>query len=342
MQALELMVERQSGPSILLTGAAGFIGSHVAQALVAQGRRVVGLDNFDPFYDPAIKRRNIRDIQSSDANALFRLEEGDIRDQDRVRSILGSERFEGVIHLAAKAGVRPSIADPVGYASVNVTGTTVLLEEARRAGVGRFVLASSSSVYGNNPKVPFSEQDDVSEPISPYAATKRACELVAHTFHSLTGMPISCLRFFTVFGPRQRPDLAIARFLDLINRQVPEAMFGDGSAQRDFTYVDDIVRGVLAAYERTPAYGFRIWNLGGSHPITVREMVDTIARVVGKPSTITPGKPSPGDVERTYADLERSASELDFAPSVPFEEGVRRQWSWLRSRGAETAPSLLR
>lgn len=332
----------RNGPAILLTGAAGFIGSHVAEALIAQRRRVVGIDNFDPFYDPAIKRRNIREIQSAPGGDLFELQECDIRDQDRVRAILAKEKFEGVIHLAAKAGVRPSIADPVGYASVNVTGTTVILEEARRAGVGRVVLASSSSVYGNNPKVPFSELDDVSQPISPYAATKRACELVAHTFHSLTKIPVSCLRFFTVYGPRQRPDLAIARFLDLIDRQIPEAMFGDGSARRDFTYVDDIVRGVLAAYKRTPDYGFRIWNLGGSRPITVREMVDTIARVVGKPSTITPGTPCPGDVERTYADLERSAAELGFSPSVGFEAGVRRQWDWLRTRGAETACNRLK
>ncbi len=334
-------MDDQTG-KILVTGAAGFIGSHVVTALIGRGCRVIGLDNFDPFYDPAIKRRNVDEIQLSERGGLFDLEEGDIRDQDHVRALMKRECFDGVIHLAAKAGVRPSIADPVGYASVNVTGTSVILEEARRSGVGRIVLASSSSVYGNNEKTPFSEENDVNNPISPYAATKRSCELMAQTFHHLTAIPISCLRFFTVYGPRQRPDLAIARFLELIDAQIPEAMFGDGSASRDFTFVDDIVRGVLSAYQRTPDFGFRIWNLGGSNPITVREMVETIARVVGKPSTITPGEQQPGDVNRTYADLTRSGSELAFAPRVPFEEGVRLQWAWLRSRGPAVAPSVLR
>lgn len=322
---------------VLVTGVAGFIGSHVAEALVRAGRRVVGLDNFDSFYDPAIKRRNLDEVRESDHAGLFTLVEGDIRDEACVRALLGAERFEGIIHLAARAGVRPSIADPALYASVNLAGTATLLEAARQAGVGRFVLASSSSVYGDNPKVPFAEADAVCEPISPYAATKRACELLAYTFHHLYKLPVSCLRFFTVFGPRQRPDLAIARFLDLIDRQIPEAMLGDGSARRDFTYIDDIVAGVMAAYQRTPDFGYRIWNLGGNHPITVREMVETIARVVGKPSTITPGKPSPGDVERTYADLFRSGAELGFAPTIAFEEGVRRQWEWSRSRGLGNA-----
>ncbi len=326
-----------AAPPILVTGAAGFIGSHVVDALVRAGRRVIGLDNLDPFYDVAIKRRNIREVRQADARGLFSFVEGDIRDEACARAVLGAERFEGIIHLAARAGVRPSIADPALYASVNLTGTAVLLEAARLLGVGRFVLASSSSVYGDNPKVPFAETDDVNEPISPYAATKRACELLARSFHHLYNLPISCLRFFTVFGPRQRPDLAIARFLDLIDRQVPEAMLGDGSARRDFTFVDDIVAGVLAAYDRTPDFGFRIWNLGGSHPITVREMVETIARVVGKPSTITPGRASPGDVQRTYADLTRSGAELGFSPRTSFEEGVRRQWEWSRSRGSGNA-----
>lgn len=327
-----------SGPAILVTGAAGFIGSHACEAFLRRGCRVVGLDNFDPFYDVRIKRANIDAVRLSDRHGAFRLVECDVRDAAGVRAALASEAFEGVLHLAARAGVRPSIEDPAEYSSVNVTGSSVILEEARRAKVGRCVIASSSSVYGNNAKTPFSETDDVSAPISPYAATKRACELVAHTFHHLYGMPVACLRFFTVYGPRQRPDLAISRFLDLVDRQIPERMFGDGSASRDYTYIDDIVQGVLAAYDRAPRFGFRIWNLGGSQPVTLAQMVETIARVVGKPSTLTPGEPRPGDVERTYADLGRSEAELGFIPKVAFEDGVRRQWEWARTRGMLNAP----
>ena len=197
-------------------------------------------------------------------------------------------------------------------------------------GCGRFLLASSSSVYGNNPKVPFSESDDVSEPISPYAATKRGAELICHAMHHLHAIPTACLRFFTVFGPRQRPDLAISRFLDLIDRQQPEALFGDGSAQRDFTFVGDIVAGVLAAYDRVPAFGYRVWNLGGSNPVTVTELVSTIARVVGKPSTLIAGQKRPGDVERTFADLTRSRAELAYEPRTTLEQGIRAQWEWTK------------
>lgn len=315
---------------VLVTGAAGFIASHVCDALLGRGERVVALDNFEPFYDPAIKRRNIEEVRSSARAGALALVEGDVCDAALVARLFDEHRFAGVVHLAGRAGVRPSINDPASYARANVEGTACVFNAAARAGgCGRFVLASSSSVYGNNPKVPFSETDDVSEPISPYAATKRAAELVCHAMHYLHGIPTACLRFFTVFGPRQRPDLAISRFLGLIDRQETEALFGDGSASRDFTYIGDIVSGVLAAYDRVPDHGYRIWNLGGSHPVTVRELVSTVSRVVGKPSTLVPGKAMPGDVERTFADLTRSRSELGYEPKTGLEEGIRRQWEWM-------------
>ncbi|MBL8745658.1 MAG: GDP-mannose 4,6-dehydratase [Phycisphaerae bacterium] len=321
------------GRKILVTGAAGFIGSHVAHALLARGASVVALDHFDTFYDPALKRTNIRELEraAAESGSPFRLVERDIRDEEAMRILFERERFDGVIHLAARAGVRPSIAEPALYASVNVFGTTVLLEAARRAGCGRFVCASSSSVYGNNSKVPFAESDPVDHPISPYAATKKACELIGHTFHHLYGMPTAMLRFFTVFGPRQRPDLAISLFMRNISRREPIPVFGDGSMSRDYTYIDDIVAGVIAAYERIPSHGYRVWNLGGNRPVTLRDMIRSVERTLGIKAIIDPRPTPPGDVERTYADLKRSAAELGFNPSTDFEAGLARQWDWMRS-----------
>jgi len=320
-----------SGP-IILTGAAGFIGSHVCQALLARGQRVIGIDNFDPFYDEASKARNIDAVQkAAGAGGAFELVRADICDADAMNALHALSKPAGVIHLAAKAGVRPSIADPVGYTRANVLGTSVLLEAARRAGVGRFVMASSSSVYGNNAKVPFAESDDVSGPVSPYAATKRSCELIAHSHWHLNRMPTACLRFFTVFGPRQRPDLAISQFLGRISRGEEIPMFGDGRSSRDYTFIDDIVRGVIASYDRIDRFGYRIWNLGGNAPISLSEMIATIARTVGKEARVKSLPMQPGDVERTWADLSRSAAELDYAPATPFDEGVARQWAWSKS-----------
>jgi UDP-glucuronate 4-epimerase len=325
----------REGKSILVTGAAGFIGSHVCEALLARGRAVVGLDNFDPYYDPAIKRRNLGEVRAaSPAGGTLEFVQADICDAPAIRALLERTRPEGIIHLAAKAGVRPSIADPAGYSRANVFGTSVMLEEARRAGVGRFVMASSSSVYGNSPKAPFSETDDVSEPISPYAATKRACELIGHAHWHLTRMPTACLRFFTVFGPRQRPDLAISLFLNRISRGETIEVFGDGSTSRDYTYISDIVAGVLSAYDRIDRFGYRVWNLGHSEPVTLGDMIATIARTVGREPKIVRKPAQPGDVERTYADLTRSAAELDFRPRTPFAEGVRGHWEWMRSLSA--------
>ena len=318
--------------TVLLTGAAGFIGSHTAQALLARGDRVLGLDNLDPFYDEHTKRANVREIESGPGGERFTFAEADIRHEARVAELLASSGARDIVHLAARAGVRPSIEQPALYADVNLRGTTVLLEAARRAGVERFVMASSSSVYGNNKKVPFAETDDVDEPISPYAATKRACELIAHTYHHLYGLPVACLRFFTVFGPRQRPDLAIMKFMRLVSAGETIPMFGDGTTSRDFTYIDDITAGVLASLDRIPEHGYRIWNLGGNHPVELREMIATIGRVVGAEPRIERLPMQPGDVNRTYADLSRSGAELGYAPTTPFETGVGRQWAWLSER----------
>ena len=321
-----------SSRTVLLTGVAGFIGSHVAEALLARGDRVVGLDNLDDFYDPGVKRATLEAIRSGPHGARFEFVEGDIRDEERVLSLLASSDARDVVHLAARAGVRPSIQQPALYADVNVRGTTVMLEAARRTGVERFVMASSSSVYGNNAKVPFAETDDVSRPISPYAATKRSCELVAHTFHHLYGLPVACLRFFTVFGPRQRPDLAIMKFMRLMSEGRSIPMFGDGSTSRDFTYIDDIVAGVLASLDRIPEHGYRVWNLGGNDPVSLRDMIAAVAEAVGVEPAIDRQPMQPGDVDRTYADLTRSGAELGYAPTTPLAEGVRRQWAWARDR----------
>jgi UDP-glucuronate 4-epimerase len=316
-----------SGP-ILITGAAGFIGSHVCAAMLRRGERVVGLDNFDPFYPREIKERNLAEVRAGASGSAFEFVQGDICDAS-LAPVFDRVRPRGVVHLAAKAGVRPSIKDPAGYARANVLGTAAVLEEAKRVGCERVVMASSSSVYGNSPTVPFSETQDVSNPISPYAATKRSCELIAHTHWHLTKMPTACLRFFTVFGPRQRPDLAISMFMRRIASGETIPLFGEGTS-RDYTFIDDIVAGVLASYDRIDRHGYRVWNLGGSHPVSLEDMVATIARVVGREAKVERGPMQPGDVQRTWADLSRSGAELGFRPTTSFEDGVRKQWEWLR------------
>lgn len=324
---------------ILVTGSAGFIGSHVAGALLARGQRVVGVDNFDAYYDLGLKQANVRETMRRAPQDAYHLVEADICDADAMRRVFTAHRPAGVIHLAARAGVRPSIADPAGYARVNVLGTAIVLEESRRAGCERVVMASSSSVYGNRATGPFREDADVSEPISPYAATKRSCELLAFTHAKLTGMPTACLRFFTVYGPRQRPDLAISLFMHKAARAAAGhaehiSMYGDGSSSRDYTYIDDIVRGVLSAHDRIDRHGFRIWNLGNSSPVTLREMIAAVGRVTGRELPIKAMPMQPGDVERTCADLTRAGEELDFRPTTPFHEGLARQWAWVREAAA--------
>jgi UDP-glucuronate 4-epimerase len=312
---------------ILVTGAAGFIGSHLVDRLLAAGHQVLGIDNFNDFYDPAIKARNIADASTRPG---FELVRGDILDNDLLASVFARFRPERVVHLAAWAGVRPSIERPALYQKVNVEGTTNLLERCRQDGVDRFVFASSSSVYGERAGGPFREDDRVDEPISPYAATKRAGELLCYTYHHLFGIHAHCLRFFTVYGPRQRPEMAIHKFARLIDEGRAVPMYGDGSTSRDYTYVDDIIDGVIASTERVS--GYRIYNLGESQTVELRYLIDVIARALGREAIIDRQPPQPGDVPRTNADVSRARAELGYQPHTSIEEGVGRFVEWFRAR----------
>jgi UDP-glucuronate 4-epimerase len=316
-------------PHAMVTGAAGFIGSHVCEALLAGGWRVTGLDSFDEFYSPRVKRRNVLECEASNK---FSVVEGDIRDRQVVEAAL-ENGVDAIIHLAARAGVRPSIEQPLLYQDVNVGGTCVLLEAARRHRIRRFIFASSSSVYGNAPKTPFSESDNVDFPISPYAATKKAGELLCYTYHHLFGINVTCLRFFTVYGPRQRPDLAIHKFARLIESDQPVPMFGDGGMTRDYTYVADTVAGVLAAVEK--CRGYHIYNLGNSNPISLRDLIGAIGGALGKTPRIQRLPAQPGDVERTFADIGLAARELGYRPRTDFRTGLGRFVEWLRRQPAE-------
>lgn len=308
----------------LITGAAGFIGSHLSERLLADGWTVIGVDNFDDFYDPQIKRRNISDCLK---NTNFQLVEADIRDRDAMDKVTG-EDIQIIVHLAAMAGVRPSIAQPLLYADVNLNGTIMLLELAKKHGIEKFIFGSSSSVYGNNKKVPFSEDDNVDFPISPYAATKKAGELICHTYHHLFSISITCLRFFTVYGPRQRPDLAIHKFARLIEQGNPIPVYGDGSMMRDFTYIDDIVNGIVAAMGQCD--GFNIYNLGESEPITVNDLIAEIENALGKKAIRQYQPLQLGDVKRTYADVTNAARDLGYNPSTSIQAGLKKFTVWLR------------
>lgn len=316
--------------TVFVTGGAGFIGSHLCESLLKTGHKVVSLDNFDPFYDPEIKERNIAGLAG---NRNFRLLRGDIRDRQVLQDIFRDYDVDAVVHLAAKAGVRPSIQYPVEYMDVNVNGTACLLESMREAGVRRFVFGSSSSIYGNQEKMPFSETDDVSAPISPYAASKRSGELLAYTFHHLYGMEVACLRFFTVYGPRQRPDLAIHKFTQLAMAGKPIPLYGDGLTRRDYTFVEDITGGILRLLD-TPAWGYAIFNLGNGRPITLLDMVHAIERALNKKLEINYMDKQPGDVEQTHADIGKAEAFFGYRPSVGFPEGVRRFVEWYASQPA--------
>jgi UDP-glucuronate 4-epimerase len=310
--------------TILVTGGAGFIGSHLCEHLVAGGHRVVCLDNFDHFYDPKIKEQNVADLLKSEA---FQLVRGDIRDAALLKNIFEKNELEYVVHLAAKAGVRPSILEPLEYMSVNVDGTVALLEAARQAGVRRFLFGSSSSVYGNQAKTPFSETDDVSQPISPYAASKHAGEVLCHVYHHLYGIEVACLRFFTVYGPRQRPDLAIHKFTQLALSGQPIPLYGEGDTRRDYTFVADIVRGISQVIA-LPNLSYEIVNLGGGQPVTLLDMVRAVESALGKPLKIKFLEKQPGDVEQTWADVSKANRLFGYQPSVSLEEGVRRFVEW--------------
>ena len=322
-------------PRILVTGAAGFIGSALTERLLRADARVVGVDNFDPFYDPAEKRRNLEPARAHDG---FRLIEADCADLDALEAALGDERPDVIVHLAARAGVRPSIEAPLDYAHANLMATQAMLELARRRGVRRFVFGSSSSVYGNNPKVPFAEDDPVDHPISPYAATKRAGELLCHTYHHLHDMAVLCLRFFTVYGPRQRPDLAIRKFGTLMLEGEPIPMFGDGTTERDYTWIDDILDGVDRAIDRTAEHPgeFEIINLGGSRTTSLARLIDLIGDALDIEPEIRQLPMQPGDVRRTYADVEKAGRLLGYEPAVAIEEGIPRFAEWLVAHHQET------
>lgn len=319
-----------------VTGGAGFIGSHLCERLVSRGYDVVAIDNFDPFYDPALKRANLAALAD---DPRFRLVEVDIRDPEGLAAAVvgaGVTSADVIVHLAARAGVRPSLEQPVEYSRTNLDGTTAVLELARRVGCRRFVFGSSSSVYGNNPKVPFAETDPVDHPISPYAATKRGGELICHTYHHLHGFSIVCLRFFTVYGPRQRPDLAIHKFARLMSEGRPVPLFGDGTMERDYTYIDDILQGVVAAVELTSRSDpiFEIVNLGESRTTTTADLIHLIARELGVEPVIDRLPEQPGDVRRTFADITRARKLLGYDPRVPVEEGLPRFVDWFRQQYA--------
>jgi UDP-glucuronate 4-epimerase len=313
---------------ILVTGVAGFIGSSVAERLVARGDEVVGLDNFDPFYDRRLKERNLGALRG---RADFRFSEGEILDDALLDRLLPG--VEGVVHLAALAGVRPSLAAPERYMRVNVEGTTRVLEACRRAGVRHLVVASSSSVYGARSQVPFSEEDPCDRPASPYAASKKATEVVCATYHQLYGLAVSCLRYFTVYGPRQRPEMAICSFVRraLAGEAIP--LFGDGSTGRDYTFIDDIVDGTIAALDHAER-GFALYNLGGSRPVLLRDLIAAIERVIGRRVVVEHRPLQPGDVPITCADVRRSERELGFRARVTLQDGLARFVDWIKEQPA--------
>ena len=309
----------------LITGAAGFIGSHLADRLLGEGWRVTAVDNFDPFYSAEIKRRN---IAAHLASARYRLIEVDIRDLDGLASRLEGN-YDVIVHLAAKAGVRPSLGDPITYQEVNVRGTQNLLELARRCGIRQFVFASSSSVYGVNPEVPWRESTAVLRPISPYAATKVSGELLGHVYCHLYGIRFLALRLFTVYGPRQRPDLAIHKFARAMLTGEPVPVFGDGTTSRDYTYIDDIIAGVRAAidYDCSP---YEVINLGNSRTVSLAELVRALEQVLGVEAKIERKQDQPGDVPRTWADISKARRLLGYEPKINFLEGLNRFAVWLR------------
>jgi len=315
---------------VLVTGAGGFVGSHLVERCLARGAVVTGVDCFDDFYDPAIKEGN---LEAARRHPAFTLVRADVRDRRAMAELVAGGGFDVVVHLAARAGVRPSLERPALYFEVNVQGTLALLDALRaHAPETRFVCASSSSVYGGLTQTPFREEDENSRPVSPYAASKKACEVLCHTYHHLYGLPVTMLRFFTVYGPRQRPDMAIAKFSRLLLAGQPIPMFGDGSSARDYTYVDDILDGVVAAMERCT--GYRIYNLGESRTIRLAELIHLLAEALGVQAVVERHPLQPGDVLVTCADVTRAREELGYQPRTPVEEGLQRYAAWLRAARA--------
>ena len=317
-------------PTLLLTGAAGFIGSHAAEAFLAQGCKVVAVDNFCDFYERSWKELNVQSVARAGGNR-FSLEEIDVTDGAKIDALIETAKPTAILHLAGMAGVRPSIEQPAYYVRVNIEGTTQLLQAAVRHQVKKFLFASSSSVYGNRKEIPFSEDLPVNEPISPYAATKRAGELMCYTYWHLYRLPCFCFRFFTVYGPRLRPDLAIHKFTRLITAGKPIPFFGNGATARDYTHSSDICNGLLNALEKCDRY--RIFNLGNNKPITLNEMVSALGKAIGTPAKLDKKPMQPGDVELTCADISRAASEIGYKPKVTLNEGLADFVAWFRREG---------
>jgi UDP-glucuronate 4-epimerase len=312
--------------NFLVTGGAGFIGSHVGERLLRAGHSVWAFDDLNNFYDPQFKRRNLRELQA--LAKPFEFQHGDITDRPALEALFSEVQFDQVIHLAARAGVRPSLADPALYQRVNVEGTVNVLEAARTHGVKKITIASSSSVYGLNSKTPFSETDPIFSAVSPYAASKLACESLGHVWHHLYGMDVAVLRFFTVYGPRQRPDLAIYKFARLILAGKPIPMFGDGSAARDYTFVTDTVDGIMACTQRE--LGYEIFNLGESQVVTLVRMIELLEGALGRKAVIDRQPLQPGDVPITYANIEKARAKLGYNPQVKIEAGIERFAAWVK------------
>ncbi len=316
--------------NFLVTGGAGFIGSHVCERLLRDGHAVWAFDDLNGFYDPQLKRRNLREIQA--LAKRFEFVHGDITRRDALDDLFGSVKFDQVIHLAARAGVRPSLADPALYQRVNVEGTVNVLEAARTRGVKKITIASSSSVYGLNSRVPFSESDPIFSAISPYAASKLACEALGHVYHHIYGLDVVMLRFFTVYGPRQRPDLAIYKFAKLMAAGKPIPVFGDGSAARDYTFITDTLDGIIACTQKE--FGFEIFNLGESQTVTLIRMIELLEAALGQKALIDRQPPQPGDVPVTYANIKKARARLGYQPRVKFEQGIKLFANWFRQSHA--------
>ena len=315
----------------LVTGGAGFIGSHVSERLLLDGHSVWVLDDLNPFYDPKIKHGNLALLQA--AGGAFEFVQGDITDAATVNAIFQKLKFDQVIHLAARAGVRPSLEEPALYQRVNVEGTVNILEAARKNGVKKITIASSSSVYGINSKVPFSEDDPIFQAISPYAASKLACEALGHVYHHIYGLDVVMLRFFTVYGPRQRPDLAIHKFARLILEDKPIQVYGDGTTARDYTFIDDILEGILACTRKE--FGFEIFNLGESQTVQLSKLIELLEETIGKKAIINRLPPQPGDVPLTNANVSKAREKLNYHPSISIEKGIPLFVAWLKQVKAD-------
>ena len=323
--------------NFLVTGGAGFIGSHLCERLLQAGHAVWALDDLNSFYDVAIKKGNLREIEKT--GKPFTFVPGDVTDPTCLEQLFGSVQFDQIVHLAARAGVRPSLQEPALYQRVNVEGTVNVLEAARRHSVKKITIASSSSVYGINARVPFTESDPIFSAISPYAASKLACEALGHVYHHLYGMDVVMLRFFTVYGPRQRPDLAIHKFAGLIDAGKPVPIYGDGASARDYTYITDILDGVMACVQRK--FGFEIFNLGESQTVELNYLITLLEKSLGKKAIIDRQPPQPGDVPLTFADISKARQRLGYRPRVKVEEGIPRFVDWFRSHNQARRTSHL-